>query len=846
MAGAGRTVAAGSSSVNARAIRPDEPAAIPTTTTDAPDPPAGLSAAEAVRRLAADGPNELDRAGPTPRWRIFVQQFSGAMVWLLLGACVVSALLGEVADAIAIAAILVLNGIIGFIQEARAERAVLSLRSMTAPRARVRRDGVALVVPAAEVVRGDLLLLEGGDIVAADARVVEVHSLRVNEAPLTGESAAVDKRVGALPDGTPLAERTDSVFLGTSIAVGTALAEVSATGMATELGRIAHLLGTAEEPRTPLQDRLEQVARLLLVLCLGVVAAVFALGALRGQPWLELLLSSVSLAVAAVPEGLAAVVTIALAVGVQRMAARHVLVRRLPAVETLGCATVICTDKTGTLTSGVMTVREVWGDDHDAVLAAAAACCDAELGPDGRSGTGDPTEIALLVAAAARGVRRADIERDRPRVEVSPFDSDRRRMSILRADGVLYLKGAVEVVLERCGEGLAGAVEANAAMARRGLRVLAIATGTGPEERQLRLRGLVGLADPPRSEAIEAIARARGAGIQTVMITGDHPVTAHAIGQELGLIGHGDDPAGIIHARATAEDKLHIVRELKGRGEVVAMTGDGVNDAPALREAHIGVAMGRTGTEVTREAADMVLTDDNYASIVAAVEEGRGIYQNVRKTLVYLLAGNAAELLVMLGAALIGWPLPLLPLHLLWINLATDGFPALALVMDPAPRDALAHPPRRRDEPILGRPEWTRIAAIGLLEGAVVLATFGWVLRDQGLAAARTVAFTTLVFSEVLRALAARSPTRLFWEVGPFTNIKLLVVVAGSILLQIALLQVPATRELFGLADATPATWGVALALGMIPVSVAELSKLVWRLVRINRPAGNRTRRGDP
>jgi P-type Ca2+ transporter type 2C len=819
-----------------------DPAVTRSSAADAPaGDGAGLTAAEAAERLAAEGPNELFRAGPTPRWRVFIEQFRGAMVWLLVGACAISALLGEIADGIAIATILILNAIIGFLQESRAERAVLALRSMTAPRARVMRDGHTLVIPAAEVVRGDVLVLEGGDIVAADAHLIEAHALRITEAALTGESEPVRKKVGQLPADTPLAERTDSVFLGTSVATGTATAEVAATGMGTQLGRIAHMLGEAETPRTPLQARLEVVARTLLILCLGVVAVVFALGALRGQPWLELLLTSVSLAVAAVPEGLAAVVTIALAVGVQRMAARHVLVRRLPAVETLGAATVICTDKTGTLTTGVMTVREVWGPDHQLVLDAGAACCDADLGPDERAGTGDPTELAILLAAADRGIRRGDIERERPRVEVNPFDSERKRMSILRADGVLYVKGAFEVVHERCAETPAGAAEASSDMARRGLRVLAIATGKGPEEEGLRLLGLVGMADPPRSEAIDGIAAARGAGIRTIMITGDHPATARAIGRELGLLCDGRDPSEVIHARSTAEDKIRIVRELVKRGEIVAMTGDGVNDAPALREAHIGVAMGRTGTEVTREAADMVLTDDNYASIVAAIEEGRGIYENVRKTLVYLLAGNSAELLIMLGAALIGWPLPLLPLHLLWVNLVTDGLPALALVMDPAPRDALSHPPRPVNERMLGWPQWRGVLSLGLLEGVVVLATYGWVLRSDGVEAARTAAFTTLVFSELLRAMAARSPSQLFWEVGPFTNLKLLAVVAGSIVFQIGLLHIPASRELFGLVQVGPREIALALLLGLIPVSAAELAKLGVRAIRWLRrgaPAG--------
>jgi len=795
--------------------------------------PRGLAAAEAARRLGLDGANELERVGPASPWKMFIRQFHGAMVWLLLAACVVSALLGELADTVAIAAILFINAAIGFLQESRAERAVLALRSMTAPRARVVRDGRSVVIPAVGVVRGDLLVLEAGDVVAADARLIEASELQLDEAPLTGESAPVEKRAGAVPAGTPLAERTDSVFLGTSVATGTALAEVTATGMKTELGRIAHLLDTAEEPATPLEARLARVAGNLLYLFIAVVGLVFVLGWLRGEGWLDLLLTSVSLAVAAVPEGLGAVVTIALAVGVQRMAKRHVLVRRLPAVETLGSATVICSDKTGTLTTGVMEVRELWGPDPDGLVAAAVACSDAELGPDGRTGTGDPTEIAILAAGRERGTEREDIEHARPRVAVHPFDSERKRMSVLRADGVLYVKGAVEALLARSSAGTAGAAEANASMARRGLRVLAVATGAGPEEEHLRFLGLIGIADPPRAEAIDAIARARAAGIRTMMITGDHPITAKAIARELGLIENEDgDLSGQVRARATAEDKIAIVRELKEKGDIVAMTGDGVNDAPALREAHIGVAMGRSGTEVTREAAAMVLTDDNYASIVAAIEEGRGIYANVRKTLVYLLAGNVAEILVMIGAAVAGWPLPLLPLHLLWINLVTDGLPALALVVDPAPRDVLRQPPRPPDEPMLGRPEWRRILAVSALEAAVVLAVFGWMFEEHGLAVARTVAFTTLVFSELLRALAARSPTRLFWEVGTLSNLHLIAVIAGSILLQLGLLHFAPARALFDLADVGIGGWGTALAMALVPVSAWELTKLVTRAIR--------------
>jgi Ca2+-transporting ATPase len=795
-------------------------------------PTSGLTAAEAARRLHEVGPNELRREASTPAWRLLLAQFTSPVVGLLVIACGVSAALGEWIDAAAIGAIVVLNAIVGFVQEHRAERAILALRAMTAPRARVLRDGASVVVPATEVVPGDRLVLEAGDVVAADAEVHDAHALATGEAPLTGESAPVDKRPGALPPDTPLAERRDMVFMGTSVVRGSGSARVVATGMRTELGKIAHMLAGVTHEATPLQRQLARVSRTLMIACAAIVVAVAATGLVRGVATFEVFMSAVSLAVAAVPEGLPAVVTIALAVGVQRMAARKALVRRLPAVETLGCATVICTDKTGTLTTGVMVVRRLWGPDEARLLAAAAACCDAELGQGDRDGVGDPTELALLAAAAERGIRRADIERDNPRVDVEPFDPERKRMSIRRADGVLYVKGAVEVVLERCAGAPDDAQEAAARLSGAGLRVLAVAVGTGPEEQALELLGLVGIADPPRPEAIEAIARARAAGIRTVMITGDHPATAAAIARELGLLAAGEPPDGLVHARASPEDKLRIVRDWKARGAVVAMTGDGVNDAPALREAHIGVAMGKTGTEVTREAADIVLADDNFATIVAAIREGRGIFDNIRKTLVYLLTGNAAELALMLSAALLGLPLPLLPLHLLWINLVTDGLPALALVVDPVAPDVLDRPPRRPDEPMLGRPQWLTVVLTGALETAVVLATYVWALRSRDVVAARDLAFTTLVFCELLRAFAARSRDLSIVAVGLATNLRLLAVVLVSLALQLAIHYIPAARRVFQLSDLAPSDCALTLALGLVPMTAIELTKWVRRATR--------------
>jgi Ca2+-transporting ATPase len=784
---------------------------------------AGLSAAEAARRLATAGPNELRRDDGTPPWRIFVRQLSSPVVLLMLAAAVVSGLLRETADAIAIGAIVVLDAVVGFLQEYRAERAVLALRSMTAPHARVVRDGQQLTVSATEVVPGDLLMLEAGDIVAADARLVEAHALTANEAPLTGESVPVDKATGPTMPGAGLAERHDTVFLGTSIGSGTGRAIVTATGMSTELGRIARLLETAADTETPLQRRLAEVSRMLLAASVAIVAVVAVAGLVRGLSLFDVFLAAVSLAVAAVPEGLPAIVTIALAVGVRRMAVRHALVRRLPAVETLGCATVICTDKTGTLTTGVMAVRELWGSDQRRLLDSAAACCDAELA----SRTGDTTELAILAEAALRGIERRSIEEQRPRIEVTPFDSARRRMSIRRADGVLYVKGAVEVIVERCVASTEGASDAATQLTARGLRVLAVAVGSGPHETGLTLIGLIGIADPPRREAIEAVAAARAAGIQTVMITGDHPLTARVIAQELGIIRAGKSPDELVHARATPEDKLRIVRAWKARGAVVAMTGDGVNDAPALREAHVGIAMGKTGTEVAREVSDIVLADDNYASIVAAIREGRGIFDNIRKALVYLLAGNVSELAVMLIASLAGLPLPLVPLQLLWINLVTDGLPALALVMDPPDAEVMSRPPRAADEPILGKPEWRLIVVAGSLETIVTLAVYLWALHDRDLAEARSLAFAVLVIGELFKSFAFRSPTRVFWQVGAFSNLVLLGVVTASVAAQLAIFHIPALQRLFSIGTVSATDTVLCFAAALVPVSVIE----VWKLL---------------
>ncbi len=790
--------------------------------------PSGLSSADVLRLQIEAGPNEIRRKTATPSHHRLLKQFNSPVIWLLVAAAALSGGLGDWIDAVVIAAILLINAAVGFLQEHRAERAIAALGTLTAPRARVVRDGRTQLVAARDVVPGDLLLFEAGDIVAADARLIDSHDLSINEALLTGESMPSRKSTAPAATDAALIDRRDMAFMATAVSTGTGIARVEAIGRATEIGKIADLLATVEETHTPLQARLEQLTHRLMLLS-GTTVVVVALAHLwRGTPLVDVFLAAVSLAVAAVPEGLPVIVTIALAIGVQRMASRQVLVRRLASVETLGCATVICTDKTGTLTTGTMAVRELWGLDHERLLFVAAACCDAERGIHGHAGTGDPTELAILEAAEARGITKAAIERDQPRVRVTPFDAEARFMAITRADGVTYLKGAVDTLAARAAADLASLQAAHAQMAARGLRVLAVATARTPDG-PCDMTGLIGIADPPRSEAVQAVADARQAGITTVMITGDHVATARAIAREIGLLAPGDDADVLVHARATPSDKLRIVREWKARGAIVAMTGDGVNDAPALREAHIGIAMGVNGTEVAREAADMVLADDNFASIIAAVREGRGIFENIRKTVVYLLTGNLAELMVMLVAALLGLPLPLLPLHLLWINVVTDSFPALALVMDPARPDLLRQPPRDPREPFIGRREIVSIAITAGLESAVTLAVFVWGLRSGDLASARGLAFSLLVFSEVFRVFAARSTTHTLWGVGPFSNRRLLLVVVMSTALQLTLVGWRWSATLFGLESLGWSAIGTAALLALVPVSCLEL----WKLRRL-------------
>jgi Ca2+-transporting ATPase len=896
-----------------------------------------LTGAEASRRLRSDGPNKLTEAPPVPLWRKIWSQFNQLVIWILVVSSVVSGALGEWTDASAILAIVLLNGLVGFLQEEKASRSLAALKKLSPPNAKVIRDGELTTIPASEVVAGDRIELEAGDHVPADARLTEAFRLQVQEASLTGESVPSGKDAAVeLAPSTPLGDRRNMVYLGTVLNAGKGSAVVVATGMRTELGRIAGLLQHEEAEVTPLQRRLAQLAKTLVWLCLGIVAVIFALSLLRGGRLIEVFLLSVSLAVAAVPEGLPTVVTVGLALGLQRMVKRNALVRRLSSVETLGSVTVICSDKTGTLTRNEMTVRAMYaggrwfevtgagyaprgeframeappgerssgrqaeasqrtpsgsgeqGERVDATtvpdlqmtLLAAARCNHARLSPSDTEGeewqiTGDPTEAALLVAALKGLVVKQAGEL--PILYEIPFDSERKAMSVVvrEPDGLLrvYTKGAPEVILSLSTHELrrgtkvdlipgrrAEILEAGGLLAARALRVLALAyrdlSALGPpggEERDLVFAGLAGMMDPPREEVKEAVARCREAGIRPVMITGDHPATALAVASELGIAQGGErlvsgrDLARLtdaelsrevdrvsVYARVTAEDKLRVVKAWKSQGHIVAMTGDGVNDAPAVKAADIGIAMGLTGTDVTREASDMVLTDDNFTSIVNAVEEGRGIYDNIQKVLLYLLSCNLGEILLMLVSSLLGWPAPLLPVQILWINLVTDGLPALALSMERPDPDVMRRRPRPPGESLFSRSIGFTVLLQGLLVGGTAIAAFGIVLAafPDDLGRARTAVFCVLAYSELMRAFAARSQTRTLFELGPFTNLYLCGAIVVSVFLQLSVVTMPFARPVFETVEHFTWEWTLIAGLSLLPVTCIEVWKLIHKRCR--------------
>jgi len=872
----------------------------------------GLPSEEVAERQTVYGPNELDEEPVQPAWRLFLAQFANTMIVVLLVAAGIMVAIGEPTDAIVIGAIVILNAGIGFFQEYRAEQAMAALRTMTAPHARVVRDGEESTVPAANLVPGDVLLVDAGDLVAADARILDAPDLRIDEASLTGESVPVMKSTHRLDEeaGRQVGDRTNMVFKGTAVAYGRARTVVVATGMSTELGQIADLLQTHKAPPTPLQKRLAVLGRWLAAAAILIAAIVFTVGVLRGEEVEIMFLTAVSLAVAAIPEALPAVVTIGLALGAQRLISHHALIRRLPAVETLGSVTVICTDKTGTLTEGRMLVEKAWtletsfdvtGSGFEPagellvegrpihptprspvgdLLLVAALCNDAALTPpsddDGDWGViGDPTEGALLALAAKAGAHTATMNEQYPRRAEIPFDSERKRMVTLHTsqDGstsFAAVKGAIEATIEAIDlvATREGPVELTprlreyvldqaADLSAEGYRVLALSGRFETEivietveqaEEDLVLFGLVAMADPPRIESGDAVEACRNAGITPVMITGDHPATGKAIAMRLGIMDGGErvltgmelasEDAGeladevshvAVYARTSPEQKLDIVQAWQANGDVVAMTGDGVNDAPALRTADIGVAMGIAGTEVAKEAADMVLTDDNFASIVTAVGEGRRIYDNIRRFVQYTLTSNAGEIWVMFLGPFVGLALPLLPVQILWINLVTDGFPGLALGVEPAEPDVMERDPRPPSESIFAGGVWQRVLIVGLLMGFVCLGLGVW-----GEASGRpwqTMVFTTLALSQLGNALAIRSDRQSLFAQGLRSNLPLTWTVLITLAIQIAIIYMEPLQRLLHTESLSVLELSVVLVASTIVFWIIESEKLVRRLV---------------
>jgi P-type Ca2+ transporter type 2C len=890
----------------------------------------GLSTAQTAERLARHGLNRLELAAGRSNLRILWDQLSNVMLIMLMAVAAISAWIALASgrfpkDAIAIVVIVGLNALLGYLQESRAQTALLALRSMAQPMVQVRRDGEWDRLSSEQLVPGDLIRLEAGDRVPADARLLQVAELGVREAALTGEAEAVVKRADLLlEEGMPVMERQNCLFQGTEVVRGRGTAVVTATGMATELGQIAQLINTAGGETTPLQERLDGLANVLVVSALALVAVVVLGGWLLGQSPLYLLEVALSMAVAIVPEGLPAVITVTLAIGTQRMVQRAALIRRLPAVEALGSVTVICTDKTGTLTqnrqvveqlhcgteaidvggqgyvpSGAFTARKLLAPQgaasgvapgaRELLLAAGVLCSDAELKNDHETGwevLGDPTEGALVVAGAKAGLDGFALRSRYPRQAEIPFSSERQLMAVWVADRdgslqaplgevaagsatLMISKGAPEVIIASCdrwidGSGVVGLgsaerqwwLEQARELAASGLRVLAFACAPhhpSPEhelEHQVLL-GLMAQLDPARPEVALAISRCREAGIRPVMITGDHPLTARAIGAGIGLVdreaevvlgreleqlddAHLAEVVGrcSVFARVAPEQKLRIVKALQSRHEVVAMTGDGVNDAPALKQAHIGVAMGIAGTEVSKEASDMVLLDDNFATIVNAVEEGRLVYANIRRFVKYILGSNVGELITIAAAPLVGLTgVPLAPLQILWMNLVTDGVPALALALEPGEAGLMQRPPAQPGESIFARGIGSYILRIGVVFAILVIALMVWAYRQYGPDGPwRTIVFTTLCLAQMGHALAARSDLPLV-RVAPFSNPWLLGAVVLTTGLQLALLYVPALSRFFGTVPLSLHDLGICLAVSLVFFLYLELEK-VWRLWR--------------
>lgn len=845
----------------------------------------GLSEAEAAERLAKNGANRLREKKPKTVFQRFLEQFKDVMILILLAAAAVSFTVvcveknwAELFEPLLIVVIVILNAVVGVYQEGKAERALSALKNMSAPHARVIRDGIERIVDAADLVVGDIIRLEAGDFVPADARLLTSVSLKSEESALTGESVPSEKdALATVASDAPIGDRTNMVFSGCSITYGTATAVVTATGMDTEMGRIANLLEGEGEGQTPLQRKLSELGRLLGVVAIAACAVIFVVGLANEIPPLEIFMTAVSLAVSAIPEGLPAIVTVVLSIGVQRMVKKNALIRRLPAVETLGGASIICSDKTGTLTQNRMTLTRAYADGADApeaigtengeavrrLLAYATLCCDGSVifGKSGETHVGDPTETAIVVAAYKNGMAKEALSTAHPRIGELPFDSDRKLMSTVnRIDGktVVIVKGAFDMMASRCVKGdLDTARRIVDEMSADALRVLAVAYKEVEElpetltsevlESELTLLGLVGMIDPPRPEAKDAVALCRRAGIKPVMITGDHVITASAIARELGIMRDGDRAITgaeldamndtefdaviesiSVYARVSPENKIRIVKAWQRKGQVVSMTGDGVNDAPALKAADIGCAMGITGTDVAKSAADMTLTDDNFSTIVEAVKEGRGIYANIKKVVGFLLGTNIGEVITVFAAMLLWHASPLLSMHLLMINLVTDSLPAIALGMEAVERDVMDKKPKPKNEGIFANGFGFRIALQGVLFAALTLVGFFLGKSVTGTPeGGQTMAFAVLALSQLVQAYNMRSERSLL-STGFFGNKMLNFAALASLLLVLAVLFTP-LGVIFKIVLLPPKLYLAALGLILAPLPVMEISKLLRR-----------------
>ncbi|WP_336786239.1 calcium-translocating P-type ATPase, SERCA-type [Paenibacillus sp. MMO-177] len=893
----------------------------------------GLSASEAEDRLSKNGRNELAEGERISPVVLFLNQFKDFMVLVLMGATLISGLLGEYLDAVTIVAIIAINAVLGFIQEFRAEKSLNALKELSAPTAKVIRDGQQLMIAAKELVNGDVILLESGDRIPADIRLVEANSCYAEESALTGESVPVGKHAAAIhEDELPLGDQRNLGFMGTMLTRGTAKGVVVRTGMDTEMGKIAGLIQQTESMETPLQHRLEQLGKILIAVAIGLTIMVVVAGILHGQPAYGMFLAGVSLAVAAIPEGLPAIVTIALALGVQRMIKRKAIVRKLPSVETLGCTSVICSDKTGTLTQNKMTVTNVWlggrhlqvtGEGYEPVGAAfedgsmvdvkhdialkrllqiSALCNNATITQAEQQDSkkrksketqeewvlkGDPTEGALTVLSAKLGMSAKSLEGLYKREKEFPFDSERKRMSVLvshQGGRVVYTKGASDMLMEHCSYVLwdgkvvpftatlkKKCADAAEEMAQNALRVLGLAyrdirSGEPTEtesdvECQLVFVGLTGMIDPPRREVRDAIATCRRAGIKTVMITGDHQLTAEAIAHQLGIMPRGgvalsgsqlenmtDDQLDkhvdnvYVYARVSPEHKLRIVKSLQRKGHVVAMTGDGVNDAPAIKAADIGIAMGITGTDVSKEASALVLSDDNFATIVSAIEEGRSIYENIRKFIRYLLASNVGEILTMFLAMMAGLPLPLVPIQILWVNLVTDGLPAMALGVDQAEKDLMQQKPRSAKESVFARRLGWKIISRGVLIGVCTLGAFWITLKlapgtaAEQLTKAQTVAFATLVLAQLIHVFDCRSSRSIFHR-NLFQNRYLVLAVLSSLILMIGVLYIPMLQPIFKTVPLNFREWCLVFVAAGIPTFLMGIGSVLGTSKPKSKPA---------